>query len=214
MLKSLLTFTHSTMNTKLNFDQIKKDIKRLKKIGEGWRGIVYSGYLDGEKLAFKVPSEPLHIPAIQKEGHILEIVNKKGIGGKLVLKGEDFIAYRFIEGKHFKDVISKENAKSLFSQILNQARELDRLGINKEEMHRPHKNIIVDKDLNVHFIDFERAKKTENLQNVTQFIQYILSGGSNYYPVKDKKKLIKLAKEYKKDKTEENFQKIIDFLEL
>ncbi|RMD47147.1 MAG: serine/threonine protein kinase, partial [Aquificota bacterium] len=84
----------------MNFNQIKKDIKQLKKIGEGWRGIVYSGYLDGEKLAFKVPSEPLHIPAIQKEGQILEIVNKIGIGGKLVLKGNDFIAYKFIEGKH------------------------------------------------------------------------------------------------------------------
>ncbi len=208
----MLTFTLNTMNMKLNFEDIKKDIKELKKIGEGWRGIVYSGYLDGEKLAFKVPSNPLHIPAIQKEGMILEEVNKKGIGGQLVLKGNDFIAYKFIEGKHFKDVVNKENAKRIFSQILNQARELDKLGISKDEMHRPHKNVLVDKDLNVYLIDFERAKKTENIQNVTQFIQYLISGGSNYYPVEDKKKLIELAKEYKKNMTEENFKKIKDFL--
>lgn len=200
------------MKKKLNFEDIKKDIKELKKIGKGWRGVVYSGYLNGEKLAFKVPSDPIHIPAIQKEGHILEEVNKKGIGGQLVLKGNDFIAYRFIEGKHFKDVINQENAREIFFQILNQARELDKLGISKDEMHRPHKNVLIDKDLNVYLIDFERAKKTKNLQNVTQFVQYLISGGSNYYPIKDKKKLIELAKEYKNNMTEENFKKIKDFL--
>ncbi len=208
----MLTSILNTMNMKLNFEDIKKNIKELKKIGEGWRGVVYSGYLNGEKLAFKVPSDPIHIPAIQKEGMILEEVNKRGIGGQLVLKGNDFIAYRFIEGKHFKDVINKENAKKIFSQILNQARELDKLGISKDEMHRPHKNVLVDENLNVYLIDFERAKKTENLQNVTQFIQYLISGGSNYYLIKDKRKLIELAREYKKNMTEENFKKIKDFL--
>ena len=208
----MLTFTLNTMNMKLNFEDIKKNIKELKKIGEGWRGVVYSGYLNGEKLAFKVPSDPIHIPAIQKEGMILEEVNKKSIGGQLVLKGNDFIAYKFIEGKHFKDVINKENAKKIFSQILDQARELDKLGISKDEMHRPHKNVLIDENLNVYLIDFERAKKTENLQNVTQFIQYLISGGLNYYPVEDRKKLIELAREYKKNMTEENFKKIKDFL--
>ena len=202
------------MNMKLNFNDIKDQIKDLKKIGEGWRGIVYSGYLDGEKIAFKVPSHPIHKSAIQKEGEILKLVNEKGIGGKLLLQGEDFIGYRFIEGKHFKDVISRKNARELFKKILLQARELDKLGINKDEMHRPHKNILVDDALNVYLIDFERAKRTENLQNVTQFVQYILSGGSNYFDVKDKKELIELAKMYKKEKTDENFYKIMDFLNL
>ncbi len=202
------------MNTRLSFEDIKKEIKDLKKIGEGWRGIVYSGYLDGEKLAFKVPSEPIHKQAIKKEGEILKIVNKEGIGGKLLLEGEDFIAYRFIEGKHFKDVINKQNAKHLLSQILNQARKLDLIGINKEEMHRLHKNVIVDENLNAYLIDFERSKKTKNLQNVTQFLQYLLYSGSQYYPVEDRDRLIQLAKEYKKDRSEENFQKIRDFLKL
>ncbi len=202
------------MNTRLSFKQLKNRIKDLKKIGEGWRGIVYSGYLNGEKLAFKVPAEPLHTSAILKEGDILEIVNKRGIGGKLVLKGEDFIAYKFIEGKHFKDVINKENAKKIFSQIIKQARELDKLGISKDEMHRPHKNVLIDEHLNVYLIDFERAKKTKNLQNVTQFIQYLISGGSNYYPIQSRDKLIQLAKDYKKDLTEEKFRKIKEFLKL
>ncbi len=202
------------MNMKLSFDEIKPEIKGLKKIGEGWRGVVYSGYLNGEKLAFKVPSEDIHKSAIQKEGEILKIVNKEGIGGKLVLQGEDFIAYRFIEGKHFKDVINKENAKKIFSQILEQARKLDKLGINKEEMHRPHKNILIDKNLNVYLIDFERSKKSKNLQNVTQFIQYLLSGGSNFIEIKDRNQLIELAKMYKEEKSEENFNKIKEFLNI
>ncbi|NPA54668.1 MAG: serine/threonine protein kinase [Aquificae bacterium] len=200
----------------LSFEELKPYIKDLKKIGEGWRGKVYKGILNEEVLAFKVPISTLHKPAIKKEGLILKLVNQKGIGGKLVLEGEDFIAYKYIEGKHFKDVINKQNAKSLIKQVLLQARELDKLGISKDEMHKPHKNILVDKNLKVYLIDFERAKKSSNLQNVTQFIQYILSEGANYLSLTDnqKKALIDLAKSYKKNKTDENFEKILDLLSL
>ena len=81
-------------------------------------------------------------------------------------------------------------------------------------MHRPHSNVLVDKNLNVYLIDFERSKRTQNLQNVTQLVQYFLSEGSNYIPPFDKKALIEAAKEYKKNKTEKNFEKIKKILDL
>ena len=198
----------------MKFEDIKSKIKNLQLIGEGWRGEVYRGYLDNQELAFKVASEEQFIPNIQKEAQILKIVNQYGIGGKLVLAGEDFLAYEFIHGQPLKKVINKENAKTLISQLLKQARVLDKLGINKEEMHRPYTNVLVDDNLKVYLIDFERSKFSKNLQNVTQLIQFIIGEGSKYLPEFDKEKLIEAAKVYKKNKTEENFQKILDILHI
>ncbi|WP_029522614.1 serine/threonine protein kinase [Persephonella sp. KM09-Lau-8] len=191
----------------MKFKDIKSKIKNLQLIGEGWRGEVYRGYLDNQELAFKVASEEQFIPNIQKEAQILKIVNQYGIGGKLVIAGEDFIAYEFIHGQPLKKVINKENAKALISQLLKQARILDKLGINKEEMHRPYTNVLVDDNLKVYLIDFERSKFSKNLQNVTQLIQFIIGEGSKYFPEFDKEKLIEAAKVYKKIKQKKTFRK-------
>ncbi len=196
----------------MRFDEIKDKIKDIKLIGKGWRGKVYRGIYEGKDLAFKVASDPQFIPNIQKEGKILKIVNRKGIGGRIFLTGEDFIAYDFIEGKPLNEVINEKNGKVIISKLLKQARILDKLGINKEEFHRPYKNVLVDQNLNVYLIDFERSKMGKNIQNVNQFLQYILNEGYRYLPPFDKNELIELAKEYKKNKTEENFKKILGLL--
>jgi len=198
----------------MKFDDIKDKITDLKLIGKGWRGKVYRGIYQGKDLAFKVASDLQFVPNIKKEGKILKIVNKEGIGGKLFLTGEDFIAYSFIEGKPLNEVIDEKNGKILITKLLKQARKLDKLGINKEEFHRPYKNVLVDKDLNVYLIDFERSKKGKNIQNVNQLLQFILSEGYRYLPSFDKSRLIELAKEYKKNKTEKNFKKILSLLGL
>ena len=196
----------------MRFKEIKNQIENLEIIGEGWRGIVYRGKLKGKDLAFKVASEKQFIPNIQKEGKILKTVNRYGIGGKLFLTGEDFIAYQFIQGKPLKKVINEKNGKIIISQLLKQARILDKVGINKEEMHRPYTNVLVDNSLKVYLIDFERARQGKNIQNVNQLLQFILTEGYRYLPPFDREKLIDLAKVYKKSKTEKNFQKILSFL--
>ncbi len=196
----------------MKFDDIKDQIENLETVGKGWRGIVYRGKFKGKDLAFKVASEKQFIPNIQKEGKILQTVNIYGIGGKLFLTGEDFIAYQFIQGNPLKKVINEKNGKIIISQLLKQARILDKLGINKEEMHRPYTNVLVDNSLKVYLIDFERAKQGKNIQNVNQLLQFILIEGYRYLPPFDREKLIELAKIYKKNKTEENFKKILSML--
>ncbi len=198
----------------MKFNEIKSEIKGLKKIGEGWRGVIYKGELEGKVLSFKVPKSEIHTTAIKKEGKILRYVNQYGIGGKLILEGDDFIAYEYIDGHHLKDILSEKNYRYIFQQLLEQSRTLDRLSISKDEMHRPHKNVLVDKDLKVYLIDFERAKKTKNLQNVTQLLQFFLNEGSNYFPKLDRDEIIKLSVDYKKNMDENTFLKIKDRLGL
>lgn len=157
----------------MKFEEIKHKIQNLEKIGGGWRSVVYRGLYDGKLLSFKVPLEEIHKHPILKEGKILQIVNKEGIGGKLHLIGEDFIAYEYIDGKHLIDVLNEENKHILLPQLIHQAEILDRLKINKEEMHRPYKNVLVDKDLRLYLIDFERAKPTLKPKNKAQVMQFV-----------------------------------------
>lgn len=192
------------------FEDIKEKIKELQIIGKGWRGVIYKGILDNKILAFKVASRPEVIKAIQREGKILEIVNKENIGGKLTLKGEDFIAYQFIEGKHLIDIINENNYKDLIFQIFIQGWKLDNLKISKDEMQRPLKNTIVNEEGKVYLIDFERAKFSKRPSNITQLLQFILSLKDKYFPFVNKEKIINLGKNYKNNYSKDSLKKIIN----
>ncbi len=186
----------------MRFKDILTSITNLEQIGEGWRGKVYKGYLDGKLLSFKVALSDLHKHPIQKESYILSIVNKFGIGGKLRLSGEDFIAYDFIDGKHLNEVLNDKNYFEIIDKLLQQAYILDTLKIDKGEMHKPYSNVLVDENLNVYLIDFERARKSLNPKNVLNLVQFIKRG------YQDSKLFIDILREYKYNQNEENFMKL------
>jgi len=82
----------------VRFREFRKELRNLRKFAEGWRGVIYTGEWRGEKVAVKVAKRPEVAEALRKEGEILEKL--RGIEGfpQLLLRGEDFVAYRFIEG--------------------------------------------------------------------------------------------------------------------
>ncbi|WP_297887445.1 serine/threonine protein kinase [Sulfurihydrogenibium sp.] len=192
----------------ITFKDIKGQIENLQKIGEGWRAVVYRGKFEGKDLSFKVAISDIHKHPIQKEGVILKEINKYSIGGTLRISGEDFIAYDYIEGKPLNEILNPDNYNHLISQLLNQAFLLDKLKIDKGEMHRPYTNVLVDKNLKIHLIDFERAKKTLYPQNILNIVQFITRGQTKT------DQLLNLLKDYKKNQTEENFNKIKNYLNL
>ena len=94
---------------------------------------------------------------------------------------------------------------------------MDLAGINKEEMHRPYKHIIITKKENPVMIDFERCRRSIDPKNVTQFCQFI-SNSRITEMLKNKKMNIdgmmlrELAKIYKRKRNTENIKKIIELL--
>ncbi len=194
------------LKTFTKFKDLEKELKNIEIIGKGWRGRVYKANFEGQIIAIKVPNKKEHLNALKKEGEILEIVNQHGIGGKLLFKGEDFIAYKYIDGIHLEDYLNEKNYKNITYQLFEQARILDKIGINKDEMQRPLKNALVDKHENVVLIDFERAVFSKKPSNITQLLQFVMR--NQYFSV-DKEKLIYLGKEYKKYPTDKNYKKIL-----
>jgi len=196
-----------------------KNIKDIEFFTKGKRGFLYTGSYKGDKVVIKIKNpESKAQNRIENEIKFLEILNRNNIGPKLLLKGKDYFAYRFIEGDFFPKFIQENSKKEILKivkRIFNQMFILDEIKINKEEMHHPHKHIIINKKDRPVLIDFERCHYTPKPKNVTQFCNYMISTFvSEIFKSKgillDKSKIIGLEKTYKKDMNKENLTNIID----
>ena len=131
-------------------------------------------------------------------------MNKHNIGPKLYSCNEEHVEMEYIDGTLITDYIgqeSKRNIKKVFKEVLAQCRTLDKLSINKYEMHHPIKHIIIRNNKPI-MIDFERCKKTIKPKNVTQFCEFII----RHFP--ELEDLRELTKAYSKEQTEKNFREI------
>ncbi|MEN3027980.1 MAG: hypothetical protein ABDH29_01885 [Aquificaceae bacterium] len=127
-------------------------------------------------MAVKVARDREREYAIKKEGEILKLL--KGIRGfpQLLLAGEDFIVYKFIEGVPFEKVSMDRRERILvYLKVLELIQILDRLNINKEELHRLDKNTLVGEGLEVYLVDFERGSLGAGKRhNLSQFLQLLV----------------------------------------
>jgi putative serine/threonine protein kinase len=182
----------------------------MKYYSKGKRGKIY---LDKEYIIKKAE----HI-RIKNEVKWLKILNKYNIGPKLIKYGKDYFKYKFIKGNFIIDFIEKNNKKEIKKVLLNvlkQCRIMDKLKVNKKEMHNPFKHIIINKKVNM--IDFERCYKTNKPKNVTQFSQFIMSNNLKNLLIKkkfkiDKKKLLEKLIKYKHEQDDENFKSILKLI--
>src|SRR3989344_5060331 len=148
----------------------------------------------------------------------LKELNKHKIGPKLISSGKTYFKYKFVKGifitKYIEDG-NKNKVKKVLIDILKQCKVLDKLKVNKLEMHNPYKHIIIGKKIVM--IDFERCYKTNRPKNVSQFCQFLISNKFsrilNEKKIKiNKEKLIDLVKKYKKNYYKKEFIRIINYV--
>lgn len=158
--------------------EIEKKISELAYVTKGKRSLVYKGKIKQKTVAVKVHQDKnLKLSPLEHEASILTQVNKKGIGPKIIYSTQKYIIMKWIEGLFFPQALIKSAPKTcvyLLENVLKQTRALDQLGIQKEEMHRPLKNVIVSGN-NIYLLDFERARKMPKPHNVTQYCQFVTS---------------------------------------
>ena len=168
----------------------KKAVEQISYFTKGKRGMVFTGVIDHskfvkthlvkhqniQKVAIKVlqpDTEAQH--ALEKESYWLKQVNQRGIGPRLLFTGENFVAMEFIDGPFLTDWMAGVQAKQILAalgELLHQCYVLDQLGITKEEMHHPHKHVLMIHNLPV-LVDFERCHESKTPQNVTQCVEFI-----------------------------------------
>jgi len=195
-----------------------KGISNVRYLTKGHRGLLFTGFYHSKKIAIKTKNpQSKAIGRINNETKWLEKLNKYNIGPRLIFINDDYFVYEYIAGDFIIDYIKKSNKngiKKIIKNIFNQLFILDKLKIDKEEMHHPIKHIIVNKNKPC-IIDFERVHFSQNPKNVTQFCQFLISGYLNKLLKNkginiNKNNLIQLAKIYKNNQINKNFKKIID----
>jgi len=221
-------FVYEIKKGKLLRELEAHNIENLNYFAQGKRGVIYTGTQDksrfikthfAKKELVKVAVKIRRVDSkaegrIENEAKWLKKLNKLGIGPRLLFSAEDYLVYEFVEGEFILDWLKRKNKGEVFSVILNvlkQCRELDKLNVNKEEMHHPQKHILIgDK---VTMLDFERCNETDKPKNVTQFVEFLSRIIGDLQCIKwDVNVLRDLSREYKDTYAEESFQGILSYL--
>ncbi|MEM4819419.1 MAG: hypothetical protein QXQ91_03840 [Nanopusillaceae archaeon] len=178
----------------------------MKKIDEGWHAEIF---LTERNTIIKKFKKGLEKNYEKEKNFLLELKNYDFVP-KIISwdDKEKWIEMEYINGKFLED-LNKEEIKKYIEKILDICYLLDKLKINKEEMHRPEKHIIILENRIV-FIDWERAKKTKKPQNLNQFIQFLI----NKRIINISNELLNLLKEYKKSYSEESYNDIKNFIKI
>ena len=202
-----------------------KGIHDMHYVAHGHRGEVFKGMMDLTQMVKKYIPKRTLVPVaikVERKGSVaqqrleneakwLAQVNQKSIGPKLLLAGERYIVMEFVEGKIIEEWMNDKKCSEVLKilrSVLEQCFVLDQLHFAKEEMHHPHKHIIITPLGEPVMIDFERSHESQNPQNVTQFVEYIcrlrkeLAAQGFIVPVD---MLRELAKRYKEQPAKETF---------
>ncbi len=196
----------------------QRGIRNVNLFEKGNRGLIYKGSYKGKTVAVKAKrKESAAVATIENEINWLKKLNKEGIGPKLLLTGKGWFSYEFVDGTFITDFIGGCNDRKAVSgvieQMLQQCRRLDVLKVNKEEMLRPQKHVLIGKSGKITMLDFERCRKTQKPKNVTQLCQFLAGNCANSVLKQkgiaiDKEKLLAAAQQYKHCQNEENFKRI------
>ena len=192
-------------------------IKNSNDVMKGQRGIVEIKKIRGKLVAIKRKRNDSYNPSF--ETNFLKVMNRQGIGPRLISHNNSSITIEYIEGERIINYLTSHNKNEILivlRLILSQLLIMDRLNVNKLELTNPYKHIIVRKN-KPYQIDFERCSYTNKPKNITQFIQFLCSGRLKQIFTKKKikierEKLLNLAQKYKENYDEKYFNEIIHCL--
>ena len=211
--------------TKSRFRKLveKQGVSKIKPLSKGHRGLIYTGKWKNKKVTIKVQRQDIDAKGtVDNEVKQLKILNKHSIGPKLLFYGKDYFVYEYVKGDFIRQYFDKKETKrsdvvAVLCNVFEQMFAMDKLGLNKEEMHHPVKHIIIGKNNKPVLVDFERCKPKKKVHNVTQFVQFVISGKLMHHLERHKLRISMLdmlnrARKYSERKTRENFEEILELL--
>jgi len=222
---------------KVKESEIEKRLKELKKLGvthisftgplqiekcsilgKGYVGMVVLAKKDNNIVALKIRRVDSPRKNMSNESKLLRLVNELDIGPQFIKNSKNFLVMEYISGEKIidwakKNEIKSQEIRSVLNNVLRECYLLDDAGVDHGELSTIDKHVIVGKNKNT-IIDFESSSVNRKPSNVTGATQGILIGTGLAKIIKNKIKLpkketiINLIREYKKNPTLENFEKI------
>jgi putative serine/threonine protein kinase len=201
----------------------EKSVFDVPVLGKGCVGIVVVAYTKSGRAALKIRRVDADREGMFHEGEMLKRANAVAVGPKLLEISENFLLMELIEGSHFPEWVESLGEKEAQSRIrlvledvLEQCYRLDEAGLDHGELSNAPKHILVDANDRPTLVDFETASINRRVSNVTSVCQYLLLGSQIAPKVKeklgkvDKKQLIQNLRSYKRERTRENFEKLVE----
>ncbi|HIH11661.1 TPA: hypothetical protein HA241_05700 [Candidatus Woesearchaeota archaeon] len=197
----------------------RNDVADITYTTHGCHGDIYRGIFNkGRKktsVAIKIIRSSSGVKhALDSEVHWLKRVNEVGIGPQLLFSSREYVVMEFVNGPliiRWLETATSFQIIRVLRALLKQCFVLDQLGITKEEMHHPLKHVFIQGGKLV-LIDFERCSGSAKPKNVTQCVEFY----SRIAPFLERRRvqlnvplLRQFAGEYKHDKTEKTFKKIL-----
>jgi putative serine/threonine protein kinase len=201
----------------------EKKVLDVPVLGKGCVGIVVVAYTNSGRAALKIRRGDADRKGMLHEGEMLRRANDIDVGPKLLKISENFLLMELIQGTHFPEWIGslgererQSRARLVLEDILEQCYRLDETGLDHGELSNAPKHIIVDADDRPFLVDFETASINRRVSNVTSLCQYLFLGSQIADKVKEKlgkvdeKQLINALRTYKRERTKENFEKLLE----
>jgi putative serine/threonine protein kinase len=191
-------------------------------LGKGFVGIVVIAHVNGERVAVKIRRADADRADLFHEAHMLLKENSVNVAPKLIASSKNFLLMQLIDGsllpnwlKTNKDASS---VRQVLGEILEQCFRLDQVGLDHGELSKAPKHLLLDKTEKPFIVDFETASVERRVANVTAVCQYLFAGNSTAAKIlieifgkKNRLELIDALKAYKKNRTREHFDGLLEF---
>ena len=201
----------------------EKSVFEIPVLGKGCVGIVVIAYTSLGRAALKIRRVDADRKEMFHEGEMLKRANAVKVGPQLHKVSENFLLMEFIEGIHFPKWIEslienhvQSRIRRVLHDVLEQCYRLDAAGLDHGELSNAPKHMLVDTYDHLFLVDFETASINRRVSNVTSICQYLFFRSQVAEKVKEKleeieeKELIKALRTYKRERTRENFEKILE----
>ena len=177
LLESL--FAHDVDGVPSDDDTPRMELRDFQFLARGHKGVVYVANYSCAGRTGRVAIKVCRGGGARQEERWLQRCNELGIGASLVrLSAEDeCVVMEYVEGPSIGEALDGAVPPGVLFKalrdLLGQCARLDERGIDKREMNRCQKHVIVSREGRSTLLDFERCQESPKPSNVTGLAQYL-----------------------------------------
>lgn len=195
-------------------------------LGKGYVGVVVLAKKGTKEVALKIRRTDSQRKEMKGEAVLLKLVNSVNVGPKIIDASKNFLVMEYLEGTKISEWVnslegpeSTKKLKSTIRKILEDCYRLDQIGFDHGELSNISKHVIVGKTKST-LIDFESSSINRKPSNVTSITQAFFIGSGiakkaqKIYKNPSKEQIIEVLKQYKKEKSRDSFEKLLEVLKV
>ena len=153
-------------------------LREFRFLARGHKGVVYVANYSCAGRTGRVAIKICRDGGARQEERWLRRCNELGIGASLVsYEWKDCVAMEYVEGPSIGEALDGAVPPGVLFKalrdLLGQCARLDERGIDKREMNRCQKHVIVSREGKSTLLDFERCQESAKPSNVTGLAQYL-----------------------------------------